>query len=206
MAQTKIRIEQTEADVVGPAGATDGNLAVFDGATGKIIKDGGAPGGGGGYLEGTSFPGGPSTNDKYYRTDRNLLYFYDGTRWLTTTLYFIETDGNRFTFPISSPNNTACTVVTADHDMWLEKMYVSVYVVTTNNGSNYWTMNLSLDGGATIATINTSAISANTWTKLNTAIGAAVGSATIFINIAYIKTSSPGTLYVSNLLSFRLIG
>ena len=33
-------------DVVGPAGATDGHLAVFDGATGKLLKDGGAPGGG----------------------------------------------------------------------------------------------------------------------------------------------------------------
>ena len=31
-------------DVVGPAGATDGHLALFDGATGKLIKDGGAPG------------------------------------------------------------------------------------------------------------------------------------------------------------------
>lgn len=30
-------------DVVGPAGATDGNLALFDGVTGKLIKDGGAP-------------------------------------------------------------------------------------------------------------------------------------------------------------------
>ena len=29
-------------DVVGPAGATDGHLAVFDGATGKLLKDGGA--------------------------------------------------------------------------------------------------------------------------------------------------------------------
>ena len=34
-------------DVVGPAGATDGHLAVFDTATGKLIKDGGAPAGGG---------------------------------------------------------------------------------------------------------------------------------------------------------------
>jgi hypothetical protein len=35
-------------DVVGPAGATDGHLAVFDGVTGKLIKDGGAvPTGGG---------------------------------------------------------------------------------------------------------------------------------------------------------------
>lgn len=37
-----------DGDVVGPASATDGHLAVFDGATGKIIKDGGAPGSGGG--------------------------------------------------------------------------------------------------------------------------------------------------------------
>ena len=33
-------------DVVGPAGATDGHLALFDGVTGKLIKDGGVPGGG----------------------------------------------------------------------------------------------------------------------------------------------------------------
>ncbi len=37
-------------DVVGPASATDGHLAVFDGATGKLLKDGGAPGGGGASL------------------------------------------------------------------------------------------------------------------------------------------------------------
>ncbi|WPE19971.1 hypothetical protein [Shinella zoogloeoides] len=30
-------------DVVGPAGASDGHLVVFDGATGKVLKDGGAP-------------------------------------------------------------------------------------------------------------------------------------------------------------------
>ncbi|OGO26416.1 MAG: hypothetical protein A2136_05420 [Chloroflexi bacterium RBG_16_54_11] len=33
-------------DVVGPSSAVNGNLAVFDGTTGKVIKDGGAPGGG----------------------------------------------------------------------------------------------------------------------------------------------------------------
>ena len=34
-------------DVVGPGSAVDGNMAVFDGTTGKLIKDGGAPGGAG---------------------------------------------------------------------------------------------------------------------------------------------------------------
>jgi hypothetical protein len=39
-------------DVVGPSSAVDGHLAVFDGTTGKLIKDGGAvpSGGGGGAL------------------------------------------------------------------------------------------------------------------------------------------------------------
>jgi len=40
-------------DVVGPDGATDGHLAVFDGVTGKVIKDGGAPGGGGAPTDAT---------------------------------------------------------------------------------------------------------------------------------------------------------
>lgn len=34
-------------DVSGPASATDGNIAVFDGATGKLLRDGGPPGAGG---------------------------------------------------------------------------------------------------------------------------------------------------------------
>jgi hypothetical protein len=32
-------------DVVGPASSPDGDFALFDGATGKLLKDGGAPGG-----------------------------------------------------------------------------------------------------------------------------------------------------------------
>ena len=47
-------------DVVGPAGATDGHLAVFDGPTGKIIKDGGSvPIAGGDVV-------GPATNTADY--------------------------------------------------------------------------------------------------------------------------------------------
>lgn len=38
---------------------------------------------------GTSFPGSPSTNDRFYRTDRQIEYYYDGTRWLSTQLHTI---------------------------------------------------------------------------------------------------------------------
>jgi len=35
----------TAGYVTGPASAVNGNIAVFDGTSGKIIKDGGPPGG-----------------------------------------------------------------------------------------------------------------------------------------------------------------
>jgi hypothetical protein len=47
-------------DVVGPSGATDGHLAVFDGVTGKLIKDGGA-----------APSGGAPTDAKYVTTAAN---------------------------------------------------------------------------------------------------------------------------------------
>lgn len=44
-------------DVVGPGSATDAHLAVFDGTTGKLIKDGGAvPTGGASYGQVVSYP------------------------------------------------------------------------------------------------------------------------------------------------------
>ena len=53
--------DKIETLVTGPASATDGHLAVFDGATGKIVKDGGAPGGGGS-------PGGSETQVQFHDT------------------------------------------------------------------------------------------------------------------------------------------
>lgn len=45
------------------------------------------PSTGSGTSSGTSFPGSPSTNDRFYRTDRQIEYYYDGTRWLSTQLF-----------------------------------------------------------------------------------------------------------------------
>ncbi len=50
-------------DVVGPSSSADGNLAVFDGTTGKLLKDGGAPGGGGSFLSANTARVDASGND-----------------------------------------------------------------------------------------------------------------------------------------------
>ena len=50
---------------------------------------------------GSSFPGSKATNDRYYRTDLGLEFYWDGTRWLTTTLYVCDMPGS----PLSSGVN-----------------------------------------------------------------------------------------------------
>lgn len=47
----------TLGDVVGPTASTDGHVALFDGTTGKLIKDGGTPGSGDVVGPGTSVTG-----------------------------------------------------------------------------------------------------------------------------------------------------
>lgn len=59
--------DQNLALIGGPASATDGHLAVFDGTTGKLLKDGGAPAAGSGNtgtatLDFGAFPGASDTS------------------------------------------------------------------------------------------------------------------------------------------------
>jgi len=56
-------VQSVDGDVAGPGSATDGHMAVFDGATGKLVKDGGAPSSGGAskVLIDTQTPSGVST-------------------------------------------------------------------------------------------------------------------------------------------------
>lgn len=64
----------------------DGLLHLKDSA-GGVTTPGGA---GGGVAQGTSFPGSPSTNDHFCRTDiNNWEFFYDGTRWRTCQAFTV---------------------------------------------------------------------------------------------------------------------
>lgn len=66
-------------DVVGPAGATDGHLAVFDGATGKLIKDGGA-------VPGGSADGWTALGACTYEASDDPTYTFSFASDMTTTL------------------------------------------------------------------------------------------------------------------------
>lgn len=173
--------------------------------------------GGGGYDEGTSFPVSPSTDDKFYRTDRNILYFYDGTQWLTVQQFAIHLSAYR-QLPAtgySATNTRALMGVppgVPTYDFYIEEWRVDSFVFTTNNGTNHWTMSLVKDDTAgartTVDSFNTSTHSNDLHTRTVRTVNALLGTTNVMLNVDIpTKTLSPGNLVVgASLIVGRLVG
>lgn len=88
--------------------------------------------------------------------------------------------------------------MTLDRTITFVSLAFTVYVATTNNGTNYWTLTLKDAAGNTIATVDTKAISANTYSVLTTSSFSPIslGIADKGIYVSATKTASPGTLSV----------
>jgi hypothetical protein len=160
------------------------------------------------YAVATSFPGSPSTNDQCFRTDRDLLYFYNGTRWLTVQLYK-ESLGSQDQLNPFATNATMARMSTwfNDYDLWIETFYCFTYVVTTNSGVSYWTVDLKRGLAANvIATFNTSADAANLHKGHKAAAGALLTTTEVEMEVVITKTGTPGSIYVAGAVTYRLVG
>lgn len=167
----------------------------------------------GGVASGTSFPGSPNDNDVFFRTDLDLLCFYSttGTRWMTVSEYTLS--GQPYVLPPYSATSTAPVryVVPSDYGIYLTRMLFYFYVLTTNNGSNYWTFNLyqytaaEVQIGGSLGTSNSSAGAADTILNGDVAINTALGATAKVLYPVLTKVSSPGNLYPSYSLLYRKI-
>ncbi len=165
-------------------------------------------------LGGTAFPASPATGMRFWRTDRNLEYEYNGTRWLTTQL---------FTSASVTSSLTATTVLQQalpypeSTDKWLESIEVSPAVVsggTALDGSNKWVLDLTKSGtGGTGTSIAAAVVTLNSGVSDGTyraptvvAIGALMGAT--FANLRYVwtKTGTPGNLNFGVVTTYRLVG
>lgn len=88
--------------------------------------------------------------------------------------------------------------VTVGRAIKIRTWHQAVYVGTTNNGSNYWTLQLvRLDTGAPIKTLDTSGVSADVWNMLSdTAIDIDLSSSVWGLRMYANKTGSPGAFSV----------
>lgn len=183
--------------------------------TGAVVAVGSDGGAGTGYAEGTSFPGTPATGTKFYRTDRNLLYFYDGTRWLTVNQYVATVGNPTPAYPASATNTLAGRMVfPGGVDVYIETLVVNLIIGATNNSTNYWEAEVvKYDNAATktrigASTASTAADTANTRISksltINTVYTAADSSRDTGVNL--LKTGTPSTLYCNAIVTYRLVG
>lgn len=185
----------------------DGFLHVKD-SSGTVTDAYENTGGAGGLESGTSFPGGPSTDDLFYRTDRDLIYFYDGTRWLTANLYIHSL--------MVVPASLSATIqffsvppTELGYDVWMEDLLATMYA-SGLSGSAYWQLDLyTWDGstqGSPIATVsNVSGTSSAFVRKIDT-IDALLGTGMDAFDLTATKVSTPGNLIAGATLTYRLVG
>lgn len=167
-----------------------------------------------GMAGGTSFPGGPSSGDLFYRTDLHLQFFYDGTRWLTLSQYTatIRRVGT-VAEPMSATGNPGAWPLL--ESIWVEDFFAEFFVASGGSalsGSHKWVLTLRIRDadGTTLTDIGTVSIdsgSSNLWRALvDTSVDAATAATDIGLVVTATKTGTPGDLTTEIArINYRLI-
>jgi hypothetical protein len=170
---------------------------------------------------GTSFPGSPSTNQRFFRTDLGRDYLYDGTRWLSTQEYTLQLLP-RGTQPFTAAGGTTANIFDFDcsipgyNDTGWNGIYVTSFSIiffsgTAQSGTNFYAVRLYALGGAgtvTLANNNTqNATVANTWTPRGITVTPLAMATTIGgLEMAIDQTGLPGNFFMYASVGFRKIG
>lgn len=159
---------------------------------------------------GTAFPASPAVGERFRRTDRNIDYYWDGTRWLSTQIFVQPFGGARAVMPVSAETYHAAPLWTDDYSQYLLDLRISAHVVATNNGTNRWEFTLyTVDGtvfGSPLANPNTGSMGADQWFRLKTVVNAVIGATIDNLELRAAKAGAPGNLYFTAMFTYRLIG
>lgn len=159
-------------------------------------------------LSGAAFPTAPVTGQRFYRTDRNIEYFWDGVRWLSTQLHNMDIaieGGNTFLgartagLPYPSKGISGVYLVSWDATMIRTEAGEWDLLLRWRNAAN---VNATLDtfDGAGAATL--------TWVDAHRPLGIVLDPTTKYLEVLASKISGAGTcgLIASATVNYRLIG
>lgn len=202
-------------------GAADGGGTPFAAGTPAELKSAGTgwslKGTGAINRTGTSFPASPATDDHFWRSDLDMEFFYDGTRWLSTTLYRATVD------PLQT--GAAATIgserfnfkdLSGGSDIWLVDYDIIFHVAagTALSGSHKWegVMNKVRADGAGTTQLTTFTINSGANAQWRDDFGTVAldallnnGTTYILIETIWTKTGTPGNLFVVPTLSYRIV-
>lgn len=156
------------------------------------------------YGVGTSFPGTPAADDLFYRTDRDLMYFYDGSRWLST--WIGELRFRDAAASASSFDSYSHVPFLGTYGLYLERFYTSYLRV----GAGEWDIILSwyslTNAQTVLLTVDGAGATDTNWIAASTAIGAVLDANAKAFKVSTNEISGTSTLYGGSALTYRLIG
>jgi hypothetical protein len=163
-----------------------------------------------GGASGTSFPVSPATDDKFYRTDTRIEYFYDGTRWLSTSVHVLPISMGAGTFPLtSSVALRAGHPHVGVHDIYIEEIWIVALLASTPASNHMSCQFQSADGnGASVnigSALATNGLTVSTWTRVSATINAVLAKTVEQINVTCTASGSPSA-YITPALRYRLVG
>lgn len=175
-------------------------------------------------IGGASFPVSPATGGVFWRTDLHMEFYYDGTRWLSTTLYdrapelWVGAGGSNISATTAGYRRGAAppTQFVGGSDIWIERFISDFYVVTGGTAlgaSHKWVA--TLEGVAdntnlTLNTISTGSVdsgSSAVTRQLVTTVGALLHGATQkdYVQVTWTKTGTPGALQSFDHYTYRIV-
>jgi hypothetical protein len=172
-------------------GTVDNDLPAIRGILENMLLQTAAPG----IEGGTIFPSDPEANDVFFRTDLQLLCFWDGTNWITVNKYALQPT---VVFNVPSNNLYTVGVFTPPAARTFRAIYVKYiyFVDPVNNATNYWSFGLTPNGSFYNHTYNTSMFNpVNSWALLGAPIDIILSTTPLLLRL-YEKTGTPGSIYL----------
>jgi hypothetical protein len=169
---------------------------------------------------GTAFPSGPSINDQFYRTDLHLVFFWDGTDWLTVNEYSADWLPAGAVGPTYSANGTILIArigMTNSLTTWKATRFdASNSVGGPSSAVVYWNGSVYTTDDPTlvdlpVTSFNTQDQTPGDWinvvAELNSLTYSGLSYCDRFLVVCSIaKVGAPGTLTIYPYLAYRLRG
>lgn len=160
-----------------------------------------------GFGSGTTFPGSPVSGDLFFRTDLGLQFYYDGARWVTTTIF----ESQVYQVYTATAPSTALRATSgiAGSEIYVVDVTGAWHLDGgTSNASNRWNIQfIRQDGGSSsvMETITTDVGAASVFVQHTIAVGTAhAGMDGFAFNIT--KTGSPGNIQGGFKVRYRIVG
>ena len=158
-------------------------------------------------------PASPVVGQVWRETDTNVRWYWDGSNWLSCTLYSLQGYVNT-AVGVARPFAWTPAVAQVVYDLELVDFITTHMHSSDDTANKYWTSKLiratAANSGTVISTISTQGVTASSWEFTRTALGVRLGyeSASLDAPILYIGidiVSTPGALEMAHRVTYRWV-